>query len=532
MAQGLSIKTTVVGGIAGVALISQLVGGIWQYNNRSEARRQEIRHINEAALLAVTDLAARGVEGGNQMILSDAAATSLYQASKVHYLKVTGTSAGAEKTAFTEAIPPQPIAHEFIAKNADGARLAALAGATKETGFLEDQYLFVVRMPLKQVKNKGELVAVFPADQLRSIRLDTLREGAPLAMSILTLSILLAWFIGGRIASPVTRLSGQIGEIAGNLDLSRRISLSSQDTAFNKEAGIMAQAFNTLRDNLHSTLTQVRGNTTQVSNAVTHLAGSSQQVAQRSEQQSSAAAAMASAMEEMTANLAEIASNANYVDRASRESGERSRLGGSIIGRATDEMGAIAQTVHAGSTSIEGLGKQSQQISAIVQVIRDIADQTNLLALNAAIEAARAGEAGRGCAVVADEVRKLAERTAQSTQQIGSMITAIQGSAADAVKIMEDTVQRVSAGVSLADQAGTAITQITLSADHVVKGVAEIAAALQQQGLAGQDMSRHVEDIAGMTEENSHTASQTAQAARDLEALAADMRQAVDRFRL
>ena len=532
MAQGLSIKTTVVGGIAGVALISQLVGGIWQYNNRAEARRQEIRHINEASLLAVADLAARGVEGGNQMILSDAAASSLYQASKVLYLKVSGTSAGAAKTAFTEAIPPQPVAHEFTAKNADGPRLASLAGTMKETGFIEDQYLFVVRIPLKQVKNGGELVAAFPADQLRSIRMDTLREGAPLAVSILTLSILLAWFIGGRIASPVSRLSSQIGKIADNLDLSQRITLSSQDTAFNEEAGVMAQAFNTLRDNLHSTLSQVRGNTAQVSTAVTHLSSSSQQVAQRSELQSAAAAAMASAMEEMSANLAEIASNANYVDQASTQSGERSRLGGSIIGRATAEMGAIAETVHSGSVSIEELGKQSHQISAIVQVIRDIADQTNLLALNAAIEAARAGEAGRGFAVVADEVRKLAERTAQSTQQIGNMITGIQGSATNAVRIMEDTVQRVAAGVNLADQAGTAITQITNSADHVVKGVAEISASLQQQGLASRDMSRHVEDIASMTEENSHAAGQTAQAARDLEALAALMRQAVDRFRL
>ena len=532
MAKGLGIKTTVIGGIVGVALISQLVGGVWQYNNRAEERRQEIRHINEAALLAVADLATRGVEGGNQMILADAAATSLYQASKLRYLKVTGTSAGAEKTAFTEAIPPQPVMHEFVSKNVDGSLLGSQAAAMKETGFIEDQFLFVVRMPLPQVKNGGELLAVFPADQLRAIRMDTLREGAPLALFILGLSVLLAWFIGGRIASPVSRLSGQVGDIAGSLDLSRRVMLSGQDTAFNEEAGVMAQAFNTLLENLHGTLSQVRGNIAQVADAVTHLSSASQQVAQRSEQQSNGAVAMATAMEEMTANLAEIANNARYVNQASKDSGERSRLGSDIIGRATADMGAIAVTVRAGSASIDELGQQSNQISAIVQVIRDIADQTNLLALNAAIEAARAGEAGRGFAVVADEVRKLAERTAQSTQQIGDMITAIQGSAAGAVKVMEDTVRRVGMGVELADQAGSAITQITDSADHVVKGVEEISTALQQQGLAGQDMARHVEDIAGMTEENSHAAGRAAEAARELEALAADMRQAVQRFRL
>jgi methyl-accepting chemotaxis protein len=279
-------------------------------------------------------------------------------------------------------------------------------------------------------------------------------------------------------------------------------------------------------------LGQVRRNIASVAGAVSSLSSASQQVAHHSGQQSSAASAMASAMEQMTANLAEIAHNAGHVDEASRASGERSREGSAIIGRATAEMGEIASTVQSGSASIDALGQQSQKISAIVQVIREIADQTNLLALNAAIEAARAGEAGRGFAVVADEVRKLAERTAQSTQQIGDMIQAIQGSAKGAVRVMDDTVRRVDTGVELAGQAAASIVQITDSVDTLLQGVAEISNALRQQGLASQDMARHVERIAGMTEENSHAANQTAQAAQDLEGLAADMRQAVERFKL
>jgi methyl-accepting chemotaxis protein len=94
-----------------------------------------------------------------------------------------------------------------------------------------------------------------------------------------------------------------------------------------------------------------------------------------------------------------------------------------VVGRSVTEMKRIAESVEQSAKLIEELGRQSDRISAIVNVIKDIADQTNLLALNAAIEAARAGESGRGFAVVADEVRKLSSRSEKFSQQIRKDIT-------------------------------------------------------------------------------------------------------------
>ena len=167
--------------------------------------------------------------------------------------------------------------------------------------------------------------------------------------------------------------------------------------------------------------------------------------------------------------------SARIAFKVSAETEAISREGSDVIEAAASEMRLTAESILASSHAMEILRGQSVEIDAMVETIRQIADQTNLLALNAAIEAARAGEQGRGFSVVADEVRKLAERTKSATQQISGVTQSIQSSIVSAIDSMDLCSNQARKGVSLAGDAGEAISRIRLGAAEVVRAVGSLS---------------------------------------------------------
>jgi methyl-accepting chemotaxis protein len=329
------------------------------------------------------------------------------------------------------------------------------------------------------------------------------------------------------ISGPLNQMRTAITRVEKNGDFTQRISLTSLD-----EVGETAQAFDQLMGRLQQIFAEVLGNAEKVSVSAQSLSASSANLANSSSTQSQVTAAMAAAVEQMTRSIGLVSESASEALNISRQSGDLSLEGGEIIGRAATEMSRIANTVGSTAANIQEVGQHSQHISSIVQVIKEIAGQTNLLALNAAIEAARAGEQGRGFSVVADEVRKLAERTTKATEEISAMIGAVQSSADIAVTAMGDSVNEVSSGVAMANQAGATIVKIEEGARHVVDVVNNISSALAEQCQANEHLSSQVERAAQMTANNSDDAAKTAMEAETLKVLAAEMRIAVERFKI
>jgi methyl-accepting chemotaxis protein len=214
------------------------------------------------------------------------------------------------------------------------------------------------------------------------------------------------------------------------------------------------------------------------------------------------------------------------------ESRKEALYGREITEQLVSQIGRVADFIESTANRIGTLKSESEKISQIVKVIKDIADQTNLLALNAAIEAARAGEHGRGFAVVADEVRTLSEKTAASTQEISATVSAIQRSIAEVVGNVGEAVSLSGDGVAKAKVTGEAIGNMQEITQKVAKIVEEIASALREQSAASTDVAQRVERIAAQAEETSNASGQTSSAASRLDGIAQEMQAVVAGFRV
>ena len=352
-----------------------------------------------------------------------------------------------------------------------------------------------------------------------------------ITLVILACALAIAAVLGMWIIRSVTRpLGGEPDEAKavveriaqGNLTTEIHLKPGDQDSLMAATAKMQA--------NLRRIVADLKASAEGVSGAAQQLSSSSSQVAAATAHQSEAASSMAAAVEQMTVSISHVSDSAREAHTVTASTGSQSEEGSTVIQATVAEMRAIAQTVGEAARTIENMGENSQKISGIVQVIKDVAEQTNLLALNAAIEAARAGEQGRGFAVVADEVRKLAERSAEATGEIRQMIEAVQTSAQEGVETMQRAVTRVDDGVGLAQRATESMLAIRDGAKQVVNAVNEIANALKEQSIASNDIASNVEKIAQMSEENNAATQEVADTALRLEKFASSTRSAVAAF--
>ena len=296
--------------------------------------------------------------------------------------------------------------------------------------------------------------------------------------------------------------------------------LSVEIPVANTDSTSLLAAMKVMQSNLQKLIGEIQTNADMVTSAAKKMTIAAENVAGSSQQQSASSLEIAAAMEQSTVSINLMSDSANRAQTISGDSELLMNETSGVVSEAVNRIAKIATVVEQASQTVRTLGQESENISKIVLVIKEVADQTNLLALNAAIEAARAGEQGRGFAVVADEVRKLAERTTQSTQEITTMISSMQSSARDAVTCIEDAVANVNEGVILTKRVGESVSRLGASSHEVKEVIIDVSSALREQNAASNEIARNVEQIAQTGERNSGAVGAVAKAATELQQLA------------
>jgi phosphate/phosphite/phosphonate ABC transporter binding protein len=258
----------------------------------------------------------------------------------------------------------------------------------------------------------------------------------------------------------------------------------------------MANAIGHVKNNTHDLSSAVDA----TSSSIEELSTTVKEVANNADNLSLAADETLSAIEEMTSSVKEVEANARESAKLSQKvMTDASTFGMGSIEKTIEGMKNIKSSVEKTNDSVKKLGVRSEEIGKILNVIDDITDQTTLLALNAAILAAQAGEHGKGFSVVAEEIKDLAERTASSTQEIGSLIQSVQQEVKATIQGMGEGLKSVDEGFRLSREAADALKKILDSSKKSSEMALSIDRSTGEQAKAIRLVLEAMERIKNMT---------------------------------
>ena len=270
--------------------------------------------------------------------------------------------------------------------------------------------------------------------------------------------------------------------------------------------------------------------TRRVTAAATRVQSSCAELEATASQQATGTKEQATSMSEIDATVRQIlasaqqqAENARRVAEAARQTTASAASGDETLRAAQDGTKAVQRQIELVVQHVLDLGRKSQQISGILEVIDEYADQTNILAINASIEAAGAGDAGRRFGVVADEIRKLADRMGASAKEIGALVDDIRGTVATAVMATESGSKAVQGGARQSADVAMAFERITTAAATTTDAAREIELSTRQQVTAMEEVHTAIAAIVQVTREAEVATAQTLQTASTLADLSRDL---------
>ena len=326
-----------------------------------------------------------------------------------------------------------------------------------------------------------------------------------------------------RQTESIQAIGAHMNVIDGFIDLTFRDQHA--DTGF-------TAGFNKFIDSVHNAISKARDASEQVKTETDQLNSFTAKTSENIARQQTETDQIATAITEMASTTHEVARNAVSAAEAAQSADDHTKTGHDVANRTNETISSLANTVNESTLAVQSLAQDSENIGAVLDVIKTIAEQTNLLALNAAIEAARAGEQGRGFAVVADEVRSLASRTQESTHEIETMIERLQSGSHTAAQAMQSShgqaQQCVEQGKILTETLMAIAESVTIINDmnH------QIAVAAEEQSAVAEEINRNMVSISQLTNTTSEETKRVAHASNTLDHLSEQLSSIVMKFRI
>jgi methyl-accepting chemotaxis protein len=263
-----------------------------------------------------------------------------------------------------------------------------------------------------------------------------------------------------------------------------------------------AQALKEAVAKMAHAMNEVRETATSIASASAEIALGNSYLSERTEQQ-------ATSLQQTAASIAQITGSVRDTSQTAEQATELAQMASSVASAGGSAVGRVVET-------IKDISQASEKIAVISSVVDTIAFQTKLLALNAAVEAARAGEQGRGFAVVATEVRLLAQRSANAAKEIENLI--------------ENSTDKVDAGVNLVADAKNSIEDVVSRAQQVCDLIGTISLASGQQTGGISQVCSAVQQLDEVTQQNAALVEQSAAATESLKDQTVRLKRVVDRF--
>jgi methyl-accepting chemotaxis protein len=264
---------------------------------------------------------------------------------------------------------------------------------------------------------------------------------------------------------------------------------------------------------------QIGSSVGQIQSSSTELQAAANQQATATKEQATAMSEISTTISELLATSRQIAESAQRVAQIAGQTAAAARSGDATVAAAHDSIATIRRQVDLIVNHMLELGKKSQQIGAVLDIVAELAEQTNILAINATIEAAGANEAGKRFAVVADEIRKLADRVAGSTKEIRGLIEDVRSSVNTTIMTTESGSKSVDAGTKQFSEVAAAFGAIAGLVGTTTEAAREIELSTKQQSTAVEQVNVAITGAAQATKETEASSGQTLQTAVELSTL-------------